>query len=228
MAYDFLKRLYGTPKEGEAPKALTFDEMAAALEADKELSVVNLKDGGYVAKGKLDDKVAELAAVREQLDAANAQIEQFKGMDIEGIKKAADDWKAKYETETKRLQEQMDAQRLASAEELAVSQYRFASPAARIGVLALLRQQGLKTVDNDGHLVGAKEFLDKMKAEGDNMGAFAPDTPAPPAEPPAPSPRFAPNGGSNTNTPPSSATKLFDFGFTHVVEPGASDNTARK
>lgn len=35
--------------------------------------------------------------LRTQLAEANTQIESFKGMDIEGVKKSADDWKAKYE-----------------------------------------------------------------------------------------------------------------------------------
>lgn len=40
---------------------------------------------------------AELESIKGQLAEANTQIEGFKGMDIEGVKKAADDWKAKYE-----------------------------------------------------------------------------------------------------------------------------------
>lgn len=34
-------------------------------------------------------------ALRRQLAGANEQIEAFKGMDIEGIQKASDDYKAK-------------------------------------------------------------------------------------------------------------------------------------
>ena len=34
MAYEFLERLFGTPKEGEQPKSLTCAELKAAIEAD--------------------------------------------------------------------------------------------------------------------------------------------------------------------------------------------------
>lgn len=36
------------------------------------------------------------AAVQTQLQEANAQIESFKSMDVEAIKKSAEDWEAKY------------------------------------------------------------------------------------------------------------------------------------
>ena len=42
-------------------------------------------------------KRADYDAIKEQLAAANKQIEEFKGMDIDGVKKAAEEWKAKAE-----------------------------------------------------------------------------------------------------------------------------------
>lgn len=42
-------------------------------------------------------KRADYDAIKEQLAAANRQIEEFKGMDIDGVKKAAEEWKAKAE-----------------------------------------------------------------------------------------------------------------------------------
>ena len=49
-------------------------------------------------KQKLTAQKAELDGIKKQLNEANQQIESFKGMDIEGIKKAAEDWKVKAET----------------------------------------------------------------------------------------------------------------------------------
>ena len=49
------------------------------------------------AKGELDTIKAENENLKQQLDNANTQIEEFKGMDIESIKAAADDYKTKYE-----------------------------------------------------------------------------------------------------------------------------------
>ena len=50
MAYEFLKKLFGTPKEGESPKAMTYADLEAAIDADKKIKVVDIKAGGYVAK----------------------------------------------------------------------------------------------------------------------------------------------------------------------------------
>ena len=56
MAYEFLKKLFGTPKDGEEPKAMTYAELEAAIDADKKIQVVDVKAGGYVSKEKLVQK----------------------------------------------------------------------------------------------------------------------------------------------------------------------------
>jgi hypothetical protein len=48
-------------------------------------------------KAKITTAQTELDGVKKQLTDANAQIESFKGMDIEGVKKSADEWKTKAE-----------------------------------------------------------------------------------------------------------------------------------
>lgn len=54
---------------------------------------------------------ADYESVKEQLTAANKQIEEFKGMDIDGVRKAAEEWKAKAEQAEKDA-----AQRIADME----------------------------------------------------------------------------------------------------------------
>lgn len=54
---------------------------------------------------------ADYESIKEQLTAANKQIEEFKGMDIDGVKKAAEEWKAKAEQAEKDA-----AQRIADME----------------------------------------------------------------------------------------------------------------
>ena len=39
----------------------------------------------------------EIETFKTQLTEANKQIEGFKGMDVEGVKKSADEWKTKFE-----------------------------------------------------------------------------------------------------------------------------------
>ena len=62
MAYEFLKKLFGTPKDEEEPKAMTYEELEAAIDADKDIQVVDLKAGEYVSKEKFDAKNTELKA----------------------------------------------------------------------------------------------------------------------------------------------------------------------
>ena len=103
MAYEFLKKLFGTQKDGEEPKAMTYAELEAAIDADKKIQVVDVKAGGYVSKEKLDAKITELDGVRQQLTDANAEIKSYKEMDIDGIKKSAKDWEDKYNHDTQEL-----------------------------------------------------------------------------------------------------------------------------
>ena len=86
---DFLKALFETG-------ALTFEAFVAAVNA-AGIKLVNLADGGYVAKEKFDGKVTELTTAQTSLAEANKAIEGFKSLDVEGIKKQVDEWKDKYE-----------------------------------------------------------------------------------------------------------------------------------
>lgn len=60
MAYEFLKALFGEPKEGEEPKAMTYAELEKAIDADKNIKVVDLSGGDYVSKSKFDSRETEL------------------------------------------------------------------------------------------------------------------------------------------------------------------------
>ena len=104
MAYEFLKKLFGTPKDGEEPKAMNYAEL------DKKIQVVDVKAGGYVSKEKLDAKITELDGVKQQLSDANTTIQSYKDMDIDGIKQSAKDWETKYTQETQKLTAQLAAQ----------------------------------------------------------------------------------------------------------------------
>ena len=48
-------------------------------------------------KQQLKTAEADKETLSKQIAEANKQIEEFKGMDIEGIKKAAEDYKSKFE-----------------------------------------------------------------------------------------------------------------------------------
>ena len=91
---DFLKEILGED---------LFSQTKAKVDSynlehkDKPIKLADLSDGKYVSKEKFDSKEAELTTLKSQLNNANNEIQSYKDMDIESIKKSADDWKTKYE-----------------------------------------------------------------------------------------------------------------------------------
>ena len=85
MKREFLKSIEGLTDEAidkimaEAGK----DVEATKAKADKTQEIENLK--------------SQLSEKDKLIEEANVQIENFKGMDVEGTKKAADEWKTKFE-----------------------------------------------------------------------------------------------------------------------------------
>lgn len=228
MAYEFLKKLFGTPKDGEQPKAMTYAELEAAIDGAKDIQVVDLKAGGYVAKSKLDAKITELAGVQQQLTDANTQIQSFKDQDVEGVKKKVSEWETKYNADTQALKDQMAEQARKHAEEMFLSGYKFSSVAAKNGILAEL--QGKKFQINDhGTILGAKEFMQSLMENEDYKGAFVTEQKkdgeleqqTQTQTPPAPTgPRFSAGTGGTTQPGGAVANPFAGFGgFTRLRQP---------
>lgn len=107
---------------------------------------------------------SERDGLKSQLDEAAKAIEGFKALDIEGVKKQADEWKAKAEQAAKDAEKQVYQVRYESA----LSDALKASKAKNVkAVRALLNEADLKLTD-DG-LVGLKEQLEKVKPENDYL-----------------------------------------------------------
>ncbi len=232
MAYEFIKKLFGEPKEGEQPKAMTYAELEAALDADKTIKVIDLNAGGYVSKDKFDAKDTELKGVRQQLTDANTTIQSYKDMDIEGVKQSAKDWETKYNTDTQALKDQIAAQARSHAEDMFMSGYQFTSKAARNGVLADFRAKKF-TLDENGVFQGGKEYMESLMKQDDYKGAFVSEEKEPETPPDQQNqnqqqngrfgqqpPRFAAgtNGGA---TPPEGNANPFlsNLGVTRLHQP---------
>ena len=170
--YEFLKALFND--ESGNPTSLTFDQLSEKLSSVKDIKLVNISDGGYVAKEKLDAKITELNGVRQQLTDAHTEIQSYKDMDIDGIKKKASEWENKYTTETKALSEKLAQQERAYARELLLNSYQFSSDFAKDGVRAAFDKQGFKLVD--GEYMGGKEYLDKLQNDEATKSAFVIDS----------------------------------------------------
>ncbi len=162
MAYEFLKKLFGTGENGE-PQAMTYEELEKAIDGSKDISLVNLKDGGFVSKEKFDAKETELKSVQQSLSDANEQIKSFEGEDIDGIKRKVSEWETKYAADTEALKQQMEEQEVRHQRDLYFSNVKFASNAAKNGILMEFDKQGFQL--KDGKFQGADEWLAQQKKD---------------------------------------------------------------
>lgn len=215
MAYEFLERLFGTPAEGEQPKAMTFAELSAAIDADKNLKLVNLSDGGYVEQHLYDTQKTTLEGVQNQLKAANDTIKGYKDMKPEDLQQAVADWETRYNTDTQNLRNQLSAQARSHAEDKLLSGYKFTSKAARNGIMAELHGKDFK-LDENGELIGGADWLKGLTSQADYKGAFVAEEPEGP-EGREPKLRFAgPTGGSGGA---GGKNPFGNMGFTFVNPP---------
>lgn len=129
---------------------------------DSKIKLADLSTGGYVGKEKFDTELKKVENLTAQLSEANKTIESFQSMDIDGIKKSAEDWKQKAaEAETK------------AAKEIESLQFNYAIDSALSGakarnvkaVKSLLNFDGLKLTE--GKVLGLDEQLAKIKEEND-------------------------------------------------------------
>lgn len=113
----------------------------------------------------------ERDGLKTKLGEANAAIQSYKDMDIDGIKAKVGEWETKYNADTQALKDQLDAANYGFAVKNAVSGYKFSSEAARKAFLADLTAKKLPL--QDGKLLGLDDFA-KSYRETD-PAAFAPE-----------------------------------------------------
>lgn len=129
----------------------------------------------FVSKGDFNAKNEELKSTQALLETANTTIKGYKDLDIEGIKQSAANWETKYNTDTKALQDQLEATRYGYAVEQTVAGLEFTSASAKKAFVEDLTAKKLPY--ENGKLLGFEDYR-KAYAEQD-PGAFAPDKPAP-------------------------------------------------
>lgn len=113
-------------------------------------------------------------SLETQVNDANTEIQKFKDMDIDGIKKAADDWKETAEKAKADADKQISGMKFDYALSAALTGAKAKNAKA---VKALLDMDGLKFNDNDGKIVGLDEQLAQIKTDNDYL--FESDEPAP-------------------------------------------------
>lgn len=153
------------------------DIIALGIEDKDVLDKILALNGADIEKQKtaVTTLTTERDNYKAQLEAANQQIEQFKGLNVEQIQQAADDWKQKYETAESEYQKKLADRDYNDAALAALSDVKFTSKAAKTAFLSMLKEKQLKL--DGGKLVGFDDVLTQAKT--DDPSAFASDKPAP-------------------------------------------------
>lgn len=119
-------------------------------------------------KTKVATAQTELDAIKKQLSDANNEIDGFKKLDIEGVKKAADDYKAKFETAQADAQKQLAQLKFDHALDGALTGAKAKNAKA---VRALLNMDALKLNEADGSIIGLKDQLEQIQKDNDYLFA---------------------------------------------------------
>ncbi len=106
-------------------------------------------------------KFGDYDSIKSQLSEANKQIEEFGKLDYDGLKKSADDYKAKFEQAQAESKKQLDEMRFNHALDGALTGAKARNIKA---VRALLETEKLK-LNKDGTLTGLSEQLDALKKD---------------------------------------------------------------
>lgn len=157
-----LKELLGEELYAQVDARIT-EVNDADSRKENPVKFVDLSEGAYVGKEKYANLKTEADGYKKQLTDANAAIESYKGMDIEGIKKSADEWKQKYDTDTAALTQLIETQKRSFAAEKYLDSQKIKSPLARKSIFSEFMSQNLEF--KDGTFVGADEYMKKIKEQ---------------------------------------------------------------
>ena len=124
-------------------------------------------------KAQLTEAEKQALSLQGQLEEATKAIEGFKELDVDGIKAAADDWKAKAEQAKVDAQAEIVKLKFDHALEGALTDAKAKNPKA---VKALLNFDNLKLAE-DGKIVDLEDQLTAIKTENDYL--FESDQPVP-------------------------------------------------
>jgi hypothetical protein len=157
------------------------DEQIAALSEkfDTELSKVQ------------EDRDHQINQLTTQIKAANEQIAEFEKVDVESIKKSAEEWRTKYEDGTKQAAEKLAALRYQTALKELVSELKFSSNSAKKAFLADVTAKNLPLEGEK--ITGFNDFV-KEYEESDPDAFVQPEPPQPAKEKPAPVVTPVPSG----------------------------------
>lgn len=137
-------------------------DLGIAEDVAEKIIVLHGKDiEGHKTSLSTEKQRADTLAT--QLSEANKQIETFKGLKVEDIQKAADDYKAKFEQAQKDAVTQVEKVKFDSKLEAALTAAKVKDS---LSVMPHLKLDALK-LNEDGSILGLKEQLDAIKSTKD-------------------------------------------------------------
>lgn len=147
--------------------------------SEEQVNQIMKEHGKSVEKYKNDVETMKtlqetVNGLQKQLGEANKQIEDFREMDIEGVKKSAGEWKEKAEKAQREAQEKIADMELDSLLREKLSGEKFTSEYARHGVFEEVKAN---VRAKDGKLFGYEEALSAVREA--QPTAFEPQTPQP-------------------------------------------------
>lgn len=153
------------------------EDLIALGLTDEQVNKVMNENGKDIEKYKkeVEKYKTQFESTKASLDEANTTIESYKGkdMNIEKIQQAADEWKNKYDTETKALNDKLTAQERKYATDSYFAGMKFTSESAKRGIIAQFNEQKFEL--KDGKFIGADEYMKTLKES--DAGAFATEKP---------------------------------------------------
>ena len=135
-------------------------------------------------KNEVDTLKTTNETLKSQMSETQSKLKEFESMDIDGIKKATDELKSKYETETKTLSEQLQKQQYEFSAKEYLNTHKFANELTKEAVLNKFMHKEFKY--EDGKFLGADDFIGQLKESQPN--AFLSEQP-----------QTKPSFGSNTS-----------------------------
>jgi len=158
------------------------------IEDEELIQKVIVLHGKDIEKQKTDlaTTQTELTTTKGQLDEANKAIEGFKTLDVDGVKRSADEWKAKAELAQIEAERQIYNVKFDYAVNNALTGAKAKNLTA---VKSLIKTDGLKLTE-DGQITGLSDQLTKVKSENDYLFESEPD--------PNPKPKLVSGGGDKS------------------------------
>lgn len=143
------------------------DELKTLELNDEQIDTVMKLYGKDVESHKLQTQEALTKAeqLEQQLQEASKTIDGFKELDIDGVKKAAEDWRQKAEQATTEAEQQVQRLKLQYAVDSALQGAKAKNLKA---VKALLNAEEMQLA-KDGSVIGLDKQLETIKAENDYL-----------------------------------------------------------